>query len=164
MDPSSEDDRWAYLPALRKVRRIAGGDRGQSFFGTDLSYEDLAERNATEDTHRYVRTEALNGRTHYVIESTPRDASFPYSKRILWVDPATSTVSKIKYFDAQGRQEKVLLLEWQQADSVWAWKRLDMQTLRTGHRTIVEVDQVQHGVGLADALFSESALQLGAHP
>ena len=164
LDPALEDDRWAYLPALRKVRRIAGGDRGQSFFGTDLSYEDLAERNAEEDSHKYVRTEQLDGRTHYVIESTPRDPSFPYSKRLLWVDPGSATASRIEYFDRQGREEKVLALEWQHVEGIWAWKRLEMQTLRTRHRTIVEVEEVHHRRGLEDALFSESALQLGVHP
>lgn len=164
LDPELEDDRWAYLPALRKVRRIAGGDRGQSFFGTDLSYEDLAERNAEEDIHEYLRTDILEGRIHHLIESTPRDTSFPYSKRRLWVDPESSTVSRIEYFDRQGREQKVLILEWQSVDSIWAWKRLEMQTLRTGHRTIVEVEKVLHGQGLGDALFSESALQLGIRP
>ena len=35
------DDMWLYLPALGKVRRIAGHARKGSFMGSDLSYEDM---------------------------------------------------------------------------------------------------------------------------
>ena len=33
-----EDDRWLYLPALRKTRRISGSEKGDYFLGTDLTY------------------------------------------------------------------------------------------------------------------------------
>ena len=164
VDPNRDDDRWIYLPALRKVRRVAGGDRGQSFFGTDFAYEDLAERTADEDRHVLLRSELVNGALHYVVESTPIDSAFPYSKRILWVNPANATTSRIEYFDDNGNESKVLVLDWQNVHGVWDWRRLEMLTLRTGHRTVMEVDRIEHGNGLADALFSESAIQLGAHP
>jgi hypothetical protein len=35
------DDRWLYLPATRKVRRIPASDRGDYFLGTDFTYEDI---------------------------------------------------------------------------------------------------------------------------
>ncbi|NIR61385.1 MAG: outer membrane lipoprotein-sorting protein, partial [Gammaproteobacteria bacterium] len=38
-EPGGDDERWVYLPALRKVRRVAGRDRGKSFVGTDFSYD-----------------------------------------------------------------------------------------------------------------------------
>jgi hypothetical protein len=164
VDASRDDDRWIYLPALRKVRRIAGGDRGQSFFGTDFAYEDLAERTADEDRHVLLRSESLNGKLHYVVESTPIDSAFPYSKRILFVDPVTATTSRIEYFDRRGNEIKVLVLDWQNVQGIWDWRRLEMLTLRTSHRTVMEVDSIGHRTGLPDALFGESALQLGVHP
>ncbi len=161
---SRDDDRWIYLPALRKVRRIAGGDRGQSFFGTDFAYEDLAERTADEDRFVFLRSEIVNGALHHIVEATPIDSAFPYSKRVLWVNPASATTSRIVYYDRKGKESKVLLLDWQSVDGIWDWKRLQMQTLRTGHRTVVEIEEVHHELGLSDALFGTNALQLGAHP
>ncbi len=35
------DDQWLYLPALRKTKRIAAGDKSGSFMGSDLNYSDM---------------------------------------------------------------------------------------------------------------------------
>ena len=37
-----DDHQWLYLPAYKRTRRIAGGDRSGRFVGTEFSYEDLA--------------------------------------------------------------------------------------------------------------------------
>lgn len=159
-DPEAEDPRWIYLPALRKVRRIAGGDRGRSFVGTDFAYEDLAERAVEEDTHRRLRREALAGRPHHVVESRPRGES-AYARRVQWVDAERWTVSRVEFYDERDRLEKVLTADWQEVEGIWAWRRLEMDSRRRGHRTVVEVDEVRHDQGLDDALFSESTLRLG---
>ena len=43
-DAEADDDQWIYLPALRKVRRIASGDKENSFMGSDIIYDDMADR------------------------------------------------------------------------------------------------------------------------
>jgi len=160
-DPDDEDPRWIHLPALKgKVRRIAGGDRGRSFVGTDFAYEDLAERAVEEDTHRLLRREELRGRPHYVIESRPRGDS-SYERRLQWIDAERWTVSKIEFYDRPDRLAKVLEIRWQQVDGVWAWEHLEMRDPRREHRTVVEVEEVRHDLGLDDSLFTESTLRFG---
>jgi hypothetical protein len=39
--PSKDDERWLYLPSMRKTRRIAPGERGELFFGTDFTYDEI---------------------------------------------------------------------------------------------------------------------------
>ena len=46
--PGAEDDRFLYLPALARVRRITGAERQESFVGSDFTYEDIGGR-ALED-------------------------------------------------------------------------------------------------------------------
>src|SRR5690554_2730633 len=36
-----DDDMWLYMPALGKVKRIAGSAKQGNFMGSDLSYEDM---------------------------------------------------------------------------------------------------------------------------
>lgn len=36
-----DDDIWAYVPALRRVRRIASNERADSLFGSDFTFEDI---------------------------------------------------------------------------------------------------------------------------
>jgi hypothetical protein len=158
--PDADDLRWIYLPALRKVRRVAGSDRGQSFTGTDFAYEDLAERGVDEDEHRWLRSEALEGRPHHVVESTPRAAS-AYARRVVWVDAEHFTVSRIEFYDPPERLQKVLQARWQQVDGLWFWQRLEMEHLVRRHRTVVETTEVGHDLGLGDEVWSEARLGQG---
>lgn len=40
-DPNKEDDTWAYIPSLRRVRRIATTQKSDSLLGTEFSFEDF---------------------------------------------------------------------------------------------------------------------------
>jgi hypothetical protein len=160
-DLEADDDRWIYLPALRKVRRVAGEDRGRSFAGTEFHYDDLSDRDVDEETHRFVRTETVGARTLHVVESTPRDPDAPYARRRVWIDAERLTVPRVEYFDRHGRVERELGVDWQQVDGLFFWRRLEMRNVRSGRRTIVEVAEVEHGLGLPDDAFSESALRYG---
>src|SRR5262245_48526567 len=46
--PGGDDDRFLFLPALGRVRRISGAERQESFVGSDFTYEDIGGR-AIED-------------------------------------------------------------------------------------------------------------------
>ena len=43
-DPDRDDDQWLYLPALKKTKRIAVGDKSGSFMGSDFSCADMTSR------------------------------------------------------------------------------------------------------------------------
>ena len=40
-------DAFVYMPSLGRVRRISSAQKGDAFFGTDVTYEDLERRRAT---------------------------------------------------------------------------------------------------------------------
>jgi hypothetical protein len=157
----AEDDQWLYLPAFRKVRRIGGMDRGESFMGSDFAFEDLTERAVDEDAHAYLRSEEIEGAAHAVVVSTPRVSESPYAKRVHWVDLTNWTVRRIEFYAPDGRLKKTLAARWKQVDGIWTWARVEMATKRTGHRTIVEFDHVVHNSDLSDSIFTKSALRLG---
>jgi hypothetical protein len=160
-DPSGQDQQWLYLPALRKVRRIATGDRGNSFVGTDFVYDDLVERTAAADDHSWLRREEQDAHPCDVIESRPRTAS-PYSRRVQWIDVATRITRRIDYYARSGELEKTLTAAWEQVDGIWVWKRLEMRNLQSGHRTVVEIDGTRLNSGLDEDVFTENSLRLGA--
>lgn len=161
LDPAADDDQWIYLPALRKVRRIAAGDQGSSFVGTDFLYFDLAERAVDEDEHTLLREEEIEGARHFVVESKPKNGGAPYSKRVLWVNADTLNVTRVDFHARSGELEKTLTVQWQQVQGIWSWKRLEMESRRRAQRTIVELDQIEYDTGLGDDVFSESALRRG---
>jgi len=161
LDPARDDDQWIYLPGLKKVRRIAVGDRGTSFVGTDFSYDDMVERQADEDTHVLLQTAQRDGALYYGIESTPKRPG-PYAKRIVWVRDGAWTISRIDFLGESGSLEKTLEATWTEVQGIWTWKQLVMRNVKTGHRTVVDVDQVAYDTGLGPDAFGESALRAGA--
>ena len=38
---SGSDDQWLYLPALRRVKRIASDNKSGSFMGSEFAFEDI---------------------------------------------------------------------------------------------------------------------------
>jgi hypothetical protein len=83
-NPAAEDERFLYLPALGRVRRIAGSETQDSFVGSDFTYEDIGGREFDDYTYR-TRRECLVDRSRrlrpsaFRLESRTRDpkARFP---------------------------------------------------------------------------------------
>ncbi len=56
-----DNDMWLYLPALKKIKRIASGDKSGSFMGTDFSYVDINDIKVNDYTHRFLADDELKG-------------------------------------------------------------------------------------------------------
>ena len=109
-DPSTPDDQWIYLPALRRVRRISAEKKNDSFMGSDFTYEDLGERHPELDTHRVTGTETMDGRTVYVVESVPAQDS-AYSRTVSWVADGIWIGLRREFYDRSGNLLKTLEIE-----------------------------------------------------
>src|SRR5690554_4570929 len=66
---SVDDDMWLYMPALGKVKRIAGSAKQGNFMGSDLSYEDMEALGSTGFQNDYTaelmtEEEGVNGKIY----------------------------------------------------------------------------------------------------
>lgn len=161
-DPEADDDQWIYLPALRKVRRIAAGDKENSFMGSDLIFDDLGDREVDEDEHRLIRVENEGGVKFYVVEAIPKKKDYIYSRKLSWVHAQDWTVPKIEFYDRKGQLLKIMRTEWMQVDGIWTWKRTVVENQQSGHRTEIDISDVKMNQGLDDSLFTERSLRTGA--
>ncbi|MCG8318512.1 MAG: outer membrane lipoprotein-sorting protein [Cytophagales bacterium] len=92
-EAGEQDDQLLYLPALRKVRRISGSDRGDYFMGTDFTYDDmkLDGKIALGDyDFQSVGRDAADGVPCLVLEATTKNDSVAqelgYSRTVSCVD------------------------------------------------------------------------------
>jgi len=154
----SKERMYLYLPAFRKVRRIASHIKGEDFMGTDFSYEDMAE---TEYTNNYTATLIEEDDNKYVLELKPRPgADVSYSKQVIWVDKNTFVSTRGEYYSRTGELIKLLKAEdIKQVDGYWFPMKMTMKTVKRGHQTILEVVEIKHDLGLADSFFSERSLK-----
>jgi len=154
----SEEQMYLYLPAFRKVRRIASHIKNEDFMGTDFSYEDMSETEFTDEYSAKLEKEEEN---QYILELEPRSkADVSYSKLRMWIDKKTFVPVKTEYFSKQGNLIKRSVTEnIKNMDGYWFPMKWTMETLKSGHRTILEMLEIKHDSGLSDKFFTQRNLK-----
>lgn len=168
-EPGRDDAQWLYLPALRKVRRIAARDRGKSFLGTDMSYEDMKNETkvAVEDYHwTTLREEACGEASCLVVEAVPIDEATAravgHGKVTYWVDSELWIARRAEYEDRAGRAMKSARIgEIRQVDGIWTAHFIEVETHKTGHRTVFRISDVDYSKEIDADLFTERSLRRG---
>ncbi len=90
-------DAFMYQPTLKKVRRVSVYQRHDQFFGTDLSFEDLEGKRASQWNARLLRSEVMLGRNTWVIELTPIGFPSGYEKIVGWFDQEVPVIVHFEY-------------------------------------------------------------------
>ena len=160
-DPRKEDDKWLYMPAMKKVRRISGSSKNEYFMGSDFTYDDMGDRNVDEDTHTLKGEKTVNDRDCWIIESVPVDPDGMYTRKMLYVDKSALMVIQAEYFDKDGLLKVYHALDVRQQDGFWTTFRSEMDNVSRKHKTILEMETVQYNSGLEDDLFKVSAIERG---
>ncbi len=160
-DVGKDDDQWLYLPALRKIKRIASSDKEKAFMGSDLTFDDMGDRNVEEDIHKLVKVEEFNGKPCYVIEMVPKEKGYMYSKKIIWIDKKEFTDYRTDFYDRKGRFLKRQVINWTKVDGIWVVKKMEVKNDQTGHSTVIEVSDIKLNKGLKDGLFTKRKMESG---
>jgi len=158
--PNEVSDQWLYLPALDRVRRVSGDNRGGSFVQSELYYEDLEDRAPAKDRHRILREDSYEGTPVTVLESVPRDAeSSVYSKRVSWVHEQTMIPVRVDLYQGGDEPEKRLTVQRiERIQGYWTVMDSVMTELASGRKTVISVEEVAYDQELPRELFSRRAL------
>jgi hypothetical protein len=162
-EDDKDDDRWLYLPAMKKNRRISGTSAKKEYFmGSDFTYDDMGNRDVDSDSHKLLREEKINGVDCWVIESTPKDGDEQYSKQIGWIRKDNFIAVKVEYFDKQGALMKVLEVDGvKKIDGFWTATSMTMNNLQREHKTIISIESMEYNMPLDDNLFTVNSLEKG---
>jgi len=156
---NKDDDQWLFLPALGRPRRIVAREQSSSFMGSDLSYEDIGGRNLDEDTFEYIGRDSINGDSCYVIQAIPKKSGSSYSSRTYLIDAQRFIVRKVEFFDRKKRLKKVMTIEeFRFDDPYWTTLLMKVENVQTGHKTIMNISNVQYDFGIRDDFFTERYL------
>jgi hypothetical protein len=150
---------YVWLPNLRKVRRVAGHVRVQSFMGTAFNQDDMSI-STWGDVYEGKFLSETNA--YWMIEGARRPGhEFPYPKVELDILKSRSQPSVLRYFDAQGKLVKTEL-----------WKNITCQGEICNAAEITIIDHPRSGIattlvrkkwevnkGISDSQFTERALQ-----
>ena len=155
------DDQWLYLPALKRVKRIASDNKSGPFMGSEFAYEDIASAEIEKYTYRYVGEEEMDGTPAVVIERVPVDEKSGYTKQVVWYDRARYIPLKIDFYDRKAALLKTLTYHGyrQYLDRYWRADRFEMVNHQTGKSTTLHFDDYQFQVGLNERDFNKASLR-----
>lgn len=155
------DDQWLYLPALKRVKRIASRNKSGPFMGSEFAYEDLSSFEL--DKYEFTRLEdaQLVGQETFVLEQTPTDKYSGYSKQKVWLDKVHYRPLKVEYYDRKNTLLKTLTLsEYKQyLDKYWRAHKLEMINHQTKKSTVLNTQSLAFNVGLKESDFNKVSLK-----
>ncbi len=161
-EKGKDDDQWIYLPALKKVKRISSDSKSDYFMGSDFTYDDLGDRHPSDDTHKILREEELNGEDCYVVESTPKDEEYMYSKTISWIIKDKWIGLKKEFYDQDEEHLKTLIVKkFSKISGYWIISESEMKNVQKIHTTNMSLKNIKIDTGIADNKLTERMMKRG---
>ncbi|MBQ0039969.1 MAG: outer membrane lipoprotein-sorting protein [Treponema sp.] len=168
---NKSDDKFVFEPSIGTVRRVNTTDRGKSFLGMDLTYNDMTIRSSSDDENTMLNENesiTVGGKKYatYKIKSVPvKNKNVEYAYRIQYINRDTYLPARIEYFTKGDKLLKTLDVE-NVTTINGKYLLRDVQTMtsaKTGHKTTVrvKVPSVKFDNPLDDKYFSQNWLQTG---
>jgi outer membrane lipoprotein-sorting protein len=156
-----DDDRFLFLPELKRSRRISGDLRSSSFMGTDLTFADLDRRDLRESKSALKGEATLAGKWPcHLLEVKPQRGDSQYSRMELWVRKDNYLPVKGMMYDRSGSLLKTLeALEVKRVGGKWFISRSRITNHQQSHVTELVLEDIQNDTTVADEEFSVRALE-----
>ena len=158
---NKDDDQWMYLPALKRIKRIASRNKSGSFMGSEFSYEDTA--NNSWEKYTYVgelEKVMLKSKMYYKGMRVPKDKNSGYSKQITYIDVETLLLYKIDYYDRKKELLKsAIFSNWHKIDDVYLMNEIIMTNHQNRKKTILKWSNQKIKIGLTKKDFSKRKIK-----
>ncbi|MEE2743046.1 MAG: outer membrane lipoprotein-sorting protein [Bdellovibrionota bacterium] len=164
IEEGKSSDQWMFLPALKKTKRVVGDEDGPktgSFFGSEISYEDIEKHHENDFNYKLVKEDKVKNTPTWVIEMTPnakKAKTRSYGKSISWISKNSYIVLKTENYDKRGfllktfKQSKV-----EKINGVWIAKRMIVINHQKSRMSMLKLKSV-----LINPKFSEDLISLRA--
>ncbi len=172
-DNNKEDDSWLYLPALKKVKRIASSDKSGAFMGSDFSYSDINGITIKDWDYTFIKESFLvDGIDTWVVQGLPKADKknkildeTGYLKSLTWVRKDNFMLVKAKYWVKKGRKIKYLKVEEiKKTDNIWTPYKMTMTTTVKGkieHTSLLKFSNVKYNTEIDDSYFTTRNMERG---
>jgi len=93
------DDLYVYLPGIKITRRLSAAQRADSFFGTDLSYEDVEPKHGRDYEAVRIGEDRVAGLPCEVIEFRTREGlETAYDKTVACIEPERALMLRMQFY------------------------------------------------------------------
>ena len=155
------DEQWLYLPALRRVKRIASNNKSGPFMGSEFAYEDLSSQEVEKYTYKYLKDDKVDGVDCFLIEQYPVSKDSGYTRLQTLIDKDEYRMRKIDFYDRKGARLKTLTPGnyKQYLGKHWRALKMSMINHQTGKSTELVWSEFKFKTGLKDGDFTRTRLQ-----
>jgi len=162
IEQGTRTDTWLYQPEERRPRRVGTAQKGEAFYGSDLSFEDL-ERPHWEHWRLASLGDQLEaGRSCRVVEAVPRTES-QYARLLAWIDRERSGVARIDFYHGSTSEPvKRLRVPIAEASEERGYLRLpsmEIEQIGRDARTRADFTRMAIDPDLASSVFSAMRLE-----
>ncbi len=158
---TGSDDQWLYLPALKRVKRIASRNKSGPFMGSEFAYEDLSSQEIEKYSYKYIQDDRVDGKPAFLIERDPVDPYSGYTYQHVWIDQQEYIPLKIDFYDRKSTLLKTLEFRGYQQylDRYWRADEMFMQNHHTGKSTLLSWKKYNFRAGLEESDFGKNRLK-----
>ena len=155
------DDQWLYLPALKRVKRIASDNKSGPFMGSEFAYEDITSQEVEKYTYKFLRDDTLDSMDVFVFERYPVDRKSGYTRQIIWMDKENYKERKIEYYDRKNALLKTLVFNDYNLylDKFYRAHDMHMVNHQTGKSTRLLQSNYNFAIELSDRDFDKNSLK-----
>ena len=156
---------YLYLPAFKKIRRIATHAKGGSFMGSDFTYDDISSTGYAKD---YTVKRLKDKKGQYVLELTKKpESDKDYDRLIMTVSKECFVPTRVEYYKEKKVKEKIeyrlrkvmTMSDIKKIKKYWVPQEIEMEDIQKKHKTRMELYDIVLDSGLSDDLFTERNLQ-----
>lgn len=162
-----DSEQRLYLPALKKVRKIASSDKSGEFVQSDLFYYDMESRELADQTYTFLsENETINdpafaGKKFYKIEMKAKSSNSPYAKTVAWVSMDDSFAYKLEVYDKKDNAlwKTITFSKVDLIKGVLVPLQTQVVNHKKGSKTLMSMDAPKLNTGLKDDVFSVKNLE-----
>lgn len=161
-----DDDRYLYLPALRRIKKIASSGKGGNFMSSDFTYYDIGKPKLNDWTYKRLPDEEVNGQMCYKLECLPASEKIAketgYGKIIRWIRQDIWVTVKSEYYDRGLRLWKQLTVPGvEKIQDVWFQTDMVMEDVQNNHKSEMIFRNIKVNRNIPAAFFTQRYLQRG---
>ena len=169
-ESGKEDDQWLFLPALRKTKRIAAGDKSGSFMGSDLNYSDMSSPDLDLYDYTLMKETEVKGNKVWQIKSVPKTKAEAeksgYSKSVVFIRQDNYVMIRGVHWVYKKKRNKYLdVRKLEKIDGIWISTEMHVTTKsgkKTLHKTILKQNNIKFNqVEVNEDLFTIRRLEKG---
>ena len=128
--------------------------------GSDLSYEDMSNRDVNENKYNLLGSELIDNQDCYILEIIPKQNNkSEYSKHIAWINKTNATPIKEDSYDKSGKLLKQKQFHFSKLNEYYIVDTMKVTNIQKNHTTILTFKDIQINTNIKDQIFQEKNLK-----